>query len=581
MTLNGNHTRTEKLLLEAARVFNSTLEYEELIAIVLRLVLKAVDAEIALVFRIDHHRTDMKIRMLKAGEEDVSVFEHELGQGVVGWVARYRESAIINDPENDPRIDPEFAQAGEYEVRSMITVPLIGRGQMIGVVEAINASGGEFTEEDLDILIGLNNQIAVAIDNAHLYREVSREASERRALYEVGKKLASTLKLEELVEEILNSLKQVIDFDAGGIFLLDPDTAEMKSIRAIGYDPSRMGHVHLKIGQGLVGHVMKSGEPEIVPNVKEDSRYCEARSETMSEIVVPMKINGKSLGVVTLESDEINAYDSRTLGLLEAFASQAAVSVERAQLYESILASRELKAQLNVAKEIQQSFIPQKQPNIKGYDITGTNIPSGQVGGDYFDFIDIVEGHLGIAIADVSGKGIPAALIMASFRASLIAEIRNNYAIRTICSKVNSLLCESLEPGNFVTAVYGVLNFKNHILTFVNCGHNEPILMRADGSIEYLSEGGPLLGVTTEGLYEERPVLIQPGDIAVFYTDGVTEVFDENEEQFGMERLENVMRENRHRSASEIQKAILDAVTPFSATEQLPDDLTMVVLKRV
>ena len=452
---------------------------------------------------------------------------------------------------------------------------------MIGVVEAINSTDGKFTDKDMDVLTGLNNQIAVAIDNAYLYREVKREAFEKHILNEIGKKLSSSLELDELLHEILSSLKRVVSYDAGGIFLVEPDSGDLKSIYAVGYDPSQEKNLHLKMGQGLTGHVATTGEAVIVPDVSADRRYVGGGLSTRSEILVPIKIDDRLIGVLNLESDELNAYDSRSLALMEAFASHAAVSLERARLHQSILDARKIEEQLNVAREIQRSFLPNTNPIVPHYDISGTNISSGQVGGDYYDFIRIVEGHLGIAIADVSGKGIPAALIMASFRASLIAEIRNNYSIRTICSKVNSLLCESIEPGNFVTAVYGVLDFNNHILTSANCGHNLPVLLRKNGDVELLAEGGPILGVTSTALYQERALIINPGDICVWYTDGVTEVFNEAGEEFGSERLLDVIRSNRDKSATEIQQAILSAVKPFASPGYLFDDLTMVVFKRL
>lgn len=581
MAESSHHTKTEKLLLEAARRFNATLEYEELIEEVLKLVMTAVEAEAALVFRVDHNRTDMKVRFMSCGDCKMRIFNLEIGQGVVGWVAKYKEPVIINDATNDPRVDPEIEKEIGMKIRSVLTVPLTGKGQMIGVIEAINKIEGEFTPGDLDVLVGLANQIAVAIDNAALYRAVKREALERTILYEIGKKLSSSLSLNEVLREILHSLRQVVDYDAGGVFLVDPETGDIGSIYMIGYDPAHESQVHLKIGQGLIGYVVKAGEPVIVPDVTADDRYVMARQETKSEIVVPMILDDRVIGVVNLESDKLNAYENHHVSLLSAFASQAAISIERARLHEKLLASKKLEEQLNIAREIQRSFLPVKDPDIPGYDIAGRNISSEQVGGDYYDFIHIVENHTGIAIGDVSGKGIPAALIMASFRASLIAEIRNNYSIRTICRKVNNLLCESLKPGNFVTAVYGVLDSKNHILTFSNCGHDRPVLFRNTGDIEFLAEGGYLFGITRDVTYEERAVVLNPQELVVFYTDGVTEMFNNAGEQFGVERLIEVVRENKEKRSHEILQAVYDEVKQFASSDHVFDDFTMIVLKRL
>jgi len=259
---------------------------------------------------------------------------------------------------------------------------------------------------------------------------------------------------------------------------------------------------------------------------------------------------------------------------------QAGIAIERARLHERNLEAKRLEAQLNVAMETQRTFLPKHDPAVPGYDISGHNTPSGQVGGDYYDFIRIVDSHLGIAIADVSGKGMPAALIMASFRASLIAEIRNNYSIRTIGQKVNSLLCESLEPGMYVTAVYGVLDLANHILTFANFGHNPPVWLKRDGQVEMLSEGGVIFGVDREATFEERAFMIQPGEIIVMYTDGVTEVFDKDGDEFGRDGLIEVIRANRDKKSAQLAGAIRDAVSSHAAPTHVFDDITLVVIKR-
>jgi sigma-B regulation protein RsbU (phosphoserine phosphatase) len=175
---------------------------------------------------------------------------------------------------------------------------------------------------------------------------------------------------------------------------------------------------------------------------------------------------------------------------------------------------------------------------------------------------------------------VPAALIMAAFRASLIAEIRNNFAIKVIMDKVNRLLCESTEPGNYVTAFHSVLDSKNHILTFCNAGHNPPILLRANGKVDWLETGGPVIGVTDLATFEEKAIPIGAGDLIVMYTDGVTEVFDDNEEQFGEERLLELVKKYRALSADELKDKIQEVVTDFASDHHLFDDLTLVIIKR-
>lgn len=574
-------TKMEKLLLHAGRMLNTTLDYEELMKLILELAIQATGAEAALVSRIDKDVDEMRIRFFRCGEDSVKYFKLHKGKGIIGWVAEHQEPVIANDLESDERFCQEFEDTLGVKFRSALVVPLIGRGRMIGVVEAINKADGNFDEIDLDTLIGLANQFAVAIANANLYREAKRRATEQRLLYEVSKTLSSTLSIDEVLKQIIDSLRKVVGFDAGCVSLINEEKSEVSAVYSEGYDSADDEYLKLKIGQGLVGWVAETGEAEIVPDVSKDDRYISGHPDTKSEIVAPIKIDGRILGVFNLESNKSSAYDQSSLNLITAFASHAAISIERAILHDKMLENKRLEEQLKIARQIQLSFLPDRDPDMDGYDISGVNIPSGEVGGDYFDFIKIIDNQTGIAIADVSGKGVPASLIMASYRASLIAEIRNNYAIRTICKKVNSLMYESVEHGNFVTAFYGVLDSKNDIFTFSNCGHNQPILLRSDGTVEYLKEGGLALGIVSDTDYEERPILLQSGDLIIFYTDGVTEVNNNSGNEFGYKNLIKAIKNYRSFPAREIQKKIIAGIKDFASDKHVFDDLTMIILKKL
>jgi sigma-B regulation protein RsbU (phosphoserine phosphatase) len=203
------------------------------------------------------------------------------------------------------------------------------------------------------------------------------------------------------------------------------------------------------------------------------------------------------------------------------------------------------------------------------------------VGGDYYDFIPISETRLGLAIADVSGKGIPAALIMAGFRMSLLAEIRNEFAIRAVMRKASLLLHESTERDKFVTAFYGVLDWKNGVLIFSNAGHNPPMLVHRDGSCEKLTDGGVALGVLADARYEERPIALQNGDVLVLYTDGVSEAENEKSELFGEQRLEDLVRRHAHAPAAEILRIIVETVTKWTGERGASDDVTLIVVRKL
>ena len=265
--------------------------------------------------------------------------------------------------------------------------------------------------------------------------------------------------------------------------------------------------------------------------------------------------------------------------MLSAFAAQAAVAVERARLTRELLERRRLEKELAIAREIQASFLPERPPEIPGFDLAGTALPHAEVGGDYFDFIRVSEQRWGLAIADVSGKGIPAALIMAGFRMSLLAEIRNEFAIRAIMRKVNGLLYESTDRDKFVTAFYGLLDVKHRALIFSNAGHNPPILVREGGAVEYLLEGGVAFGVLGDAQYDEKALALRAGDVLVLYTDGLSEAESASGEQFGQRRIEQCVASLASQSAQAIVHGLVQAVLDWSGERGQNDDLTLMVVK--
>ncbi len=409
-------------------------------------------------------------------------------------------SKTFSTPEGAPlELAGELARWGCPETVQKAGFPLIpvsgsagNIGFLVGFFSDVSPAAPAPLERLLLILFGLQ------LEGNRKEEQLKSEQLGRELLYQTGKVLASSLELSEVLEVIMDALKVLIPYDAAGVFLINKQRQEVEEIVTRGYDPSLESDLKLKIGQGLIGWVAKTGQPVIVPDVRQDSRYVTARITTRSEMVVPIASGDRIIGVFNLESDLPDAFREEDLRLLADFAAQAALSIERAQLFAERVQKRRLEGELAIARQIQHSFFPEKIPGLPGFDLYGGNVPSSEVGGDYYDFIPIVENQVGIAIADVSGKGIPAALIMAAFRASLKAEIRNNYAIRTIMAKVNSLMRESIEAGNYVTAFYGVLDSEKKIFTYCNGGHNPPLVLKPQGTREYLTKGGVALGIFAE-----------------------------------------------------------------------------------
>jgi sigma-B regulation protein RsbU (phosphoserine phosphatase) len=567
-----------EVLLEAGKVLNSTLEVQALLSLVYDLILASVDCETCSLGRLSERGEEMRVLLAfgRSGEE-VENLTIDRGVGVMGTVVDTARPLVLNGPDEVAKYADSIDSRFGYPKRSCISVPLLRGGEVIGALEAVNKEDGNFTGADLEMLTDLAEQVAIALDNARLYERVRREVREKELLYEVGQRISSSLDLEEVLDLILDCLGEVVAFDAGGIFVVDADMGEVASLATTGYDQAMEDRVYLKFGEGAVGWAAKSGEAAIIDDVSKDLRYINARPATSSEIVVPLFADDKVVGVITLESDQPGAFTRDDLELIRAFGSQAAVSLERAKLHAQIIERRKLVDELEVARRIQKTFLPAAIPDIPGYDLSAINTPSEAVGGDYYDIIPISEGQWGIAIADVFGKGVPAALVMASFRASLLAEIRNNYMINAILRKVNRLIWESVEPERCVTACYGVLDAESGVFTYSNAGHLHPILMGRRG-IRRLDKGGILLGAIEAADYREERIHLEPGDIVLFFTDGLTEAEDLYGEAFGEERVIEVARSVSAMTSSEIVKRLHEAAWEFSSG-QLGDDLTLVVLK--
>ena len=502
-----------------------------------------------------------------------------VGQGVAGVASAEEEPAFYPTLADSQYVAEEWGGRPRSMIQGVLTLPLRRAGEPLGVVVLSKLDSTAPPEEDLSFLRELSIQLSIAVGNARIYAEATREKVQNHLLLELGTKISVSLDTNQLLEQILDLVFQVVRYDAAGIYLVDRKTQWIDQQAIRGYDPNRQDAVRLKVGRGLIGWVAKTGRSVIVPDVLRDDRYVKARSETRSEMVAPLRAGSEVIGAFNLESDEPDAYEPEDMELLMAFASQAAVAIERTRLHAEVLETRRLEEELSIGHRIQKTFLPERDPKVANFDIAGTYYSSGLVGGDYYDYVKITEGHLGIVVADVSGKGIPAALIMAAFRASLIAEVRNNYAIRTVFAKVNRLLWESIEIDRFVTAIYGVLDIQNRRFTYVNAGHNVGFLYRAaTNTFDILDSTGPLLGTLETAMFKERQVEIRPGDILTLYTDGITESMNASKDLFGEDRLKDVIRSRRGGFAAEIARAIRETVGAFSGGEP-EDDLTLVIVK--
>ena len=403
-------------------------------------------------------------------------------------------------------------------------------------------------------------------------------------------RIRNTFDLDGILEHLLDTVLTMVRYDAAGIFVLKTDIAGSPYVREEGmiagiarrgYDARPVSRdPMLALGKGIVGHVIRTGESLVIPDVRKDPRYVAGRTRTVSEIAVPILRDDRPVGALNLESDTVSAFDETDLEVLRVVADAAAIAIEKAILHYQIVENRRIEDQLQIAEEVQKRMLPSAPPVFEGYDIAGLCLPTHEVGGDYFDYVHLGEAKLGIMIADVSGNGIPAALVMTSFRALFLPSARSGMAPSQLMGQIGTLLPEFARRRDFITAFYGILDARSHTFHYSNAGHNPPMLIRTDGTIRRLAEGGPSLGIMPGQGYESGTVEIGAGETMVLFTDGVVEVFDRERQEFGDERLAGTVVRASAWAADVIVKRIAQVTGSFHGSDRFEDDFTVVVVKR-
>jgi sigma-B regulation protein RsbU (phosphoserine phosphatase) len=412
---------------------------------------------------------------------------------------------------------------------------------------------------------------------------LKRAVKELSILNDIGVAISSTMAVDKMTELILKRCIKHIGAEQGAIWLVEqkPEVDPLKTFMRVS-DPVISG-LPYRLGMNLVGWMLKNQKPLLINDLTKDERFKVIRKESAnirSLLAVPLTLKNKMIGILCLfnkkDDSDFTQEDQRLLSII---AIQSAQTIENARLYEEERKLQALEEDLRTARHIQQSLLPKENPKLAGIDIAGLSIPAKEVGGDYYDFIPIDDDHLGIAIADVSGKGTPAALLMANLQACLRGQAVINRSVKDTVTKANFMLSRFMDMGKFITLFYGILNIKNKTFTYTNAGHNFPFLLDKDGNLKTLEKGGIILGMFDTAVYEEETVQLKPGDLLLLYTDGITEATNDKEEMFEEKRLLKLLKDNQSLSAQPFSQKIVDEVLLFCGTIPQGDDITLVLVK--
>jgi len=399
----------------------------------------------------------------------------------------------------------------------------------------------------------------------------------------VGITLLASATLNETLEQIVSLVFEAVPADRCLLMMRDEGSQELRV--GVARLRDRVGEVgEIRVSRNVLDEVVMRGKSVLTSDAQHDPRFASGTvvlQGIRSVLAVPLGVSEKVFGIIYADSPIADGrFTEDHLKVLTTLASVAAIRVENARLAEARLQQERLERELQLAMEIQQRFQPTAPPVVPGYELQGISFPCYEIGGDYYDFIEREDGRLVIALGDVSGKGTAAALLMSSLHASVHAQTGSHDTLSETISAVNRYLADNIPSNRFVTLFYAELDPASGALSFLNAGHNPPLIVHAAGTVEQLASGGLPLGIKRNAEYREGRTQMQMGDVLVIYSDGVTEAASPSGEEFGVTRLYEVVSRNIEASAAGVRDRIESALTKFSQGTQAADDITLVIVKR-
>jgi sigma-B regulation protein RsbU (phosphoserine phosphatase) len=566
-------------LFDLGRRVTAVLDIDELLRQIPRLIGRLISFEAFAVYLRDERRGEMRSAYAVGYPATGEPVRLEPGAGLVGAAVLSEQPLLVNDVTTDPRYVETVPG-----MQSELVVPLIHKSRSIGALNILSRSRDQFTPRDVAIATQFAAHVAVALVNARLFERSRRDAEAFETLAEIGREVASILDLDELFGRIAQLTKRVIDYRTFGILLVtDDNQLEMK--HAVQYG-EKVDVPRVALGEGLVGYAALHREAVLVPDVSLDPRYIKLVADVRSELAIPLLIKDRCIGVVDLESPELDAFSKRDAEILTLLASQAAVAIENARLYEEVRATRErLEKEVRFAQRVQVALLPAGPPKrLKGVDLAAAFASARELGGDFHEFLAPETNTLVVAVGDVSGKGVPAALYSA-FAAELVRgrAFRRRYLPERsspagVLSSVNTILHQRQLEEYYCTLCYTIFDLKRRTMTLANSGLPYPIHCSPDGCSQIELPGVPL-GSFQGSTYDEVSFALHSGDVFVFCTDGVYEAMNGAGPEFTAEQLLEVVRRSRDLTAKAIVDNIFAAVTEWRGDTPPNDDMTAVAVK--
>jgi phosphoserine phosphatase RsbU/P len=568
-------------LFELGREVSAVLDFDELLRRIPRLIARLTPFTVFSVYMLDDQRQELKIAYAEGYPLDLVLnFRLKVGEGIVGAAVAQQKPILVNDVHKDPRYLGLVPG-----VNSQIVVPLRRQNRILGALNLLSDKIGAFTERDEQILSQFAVHVSQAVANARMYEQERAYADTLETLTEIAREVAEILDVDQLLSRVAILIKRVIDYRTFGILLVDESRQVLEAKVALQYG-EKTSMLSVPLGKGLVGYSAQQKVALIVDDVSKDPRYIKVLDDVRSELVVPLLLKDRCIGVFDLESPELGAFTQRHAELLGILASQVAVAIENARLYETVRDNElRLEREIEFARRVQMALLPDGPPKkMKGVDLAARFEPARQIGGDLYDYLLPDPNTLVIAVGDVSGKGVPAALYGA-FAGELVRSrtFRRRYTtIRSspagVLASMNMILHERHLEEYFCTLCYAAFEFRKRQLIIANSGLPYPI-RRSEGVSAPIQLPGVPLGSFPGTTYDELTFDLKAGDLYVFCSDGIYEAEDHLGQEFGAARLMEVVDAHADQPAQAIVDGIFQAVDAFRQEGAAADDRTAVAIK--
>ena len=554
---------------------NTTLDLDTTLRRVAELVRKVFDYEIFAILLLNEKTQELRIRFNVGYKRELAdKIRIKMGEGVTGLAAQHREAMLVGDVTTDPRYI-----SGVPDVRSELAVPLIVKNKVIGVIDIESPQPNHFTEEHKRLLTLIASRMAVGIENARLYTRTTRQARTLLMLNEIARELTSILNLDELLKRIAELLSRLINYQMFSILLVDPTGEKLQHRFSLRFQEN----IHLKhdipIGEGVVGYAVQQKEVVLVSDVTKDSHYILLNPETRSELAAPLIYKDKVIGVLDLEHTRRGFFTDDHKRTITTLAAQVAIAIENARLYEQIeRQEKRLERDLALARELQFRLLPQAPPHLANLEVAAKFSPARAIGGDLYDFVDYSLSRFAMVIGDVSGKGAPAAIYAALVSGILRSHAPIEPGPAEMLSAVNFSLGERRIEGQFVSIIFALWDDSNRTLQVANSGLPRPLYCH-DGKIEVIEATGLPLGLFDDADYDEFTFHANPGDMFVFFSDGILDARNQAGDMFGRRRVEEIVAKSCEFSADWVVDSLFKAVAEHAAGVETFDDQTVVAIK--